>query len=163
MKTLKDVQEFINSIPDINSGGCGVAALAMYRWLKKNDMLKKTTMFHFLHSYDGYLYETNKRYVEKNEGKPSACSHIGLIHGNRTIDCEGFINTREYKYKIRTSNENMLVLAVNNVNDWNSMFDRKHVKTIAKKLDIDMSDVNTNNHEWIYLYYNADSKEGKNV
>jgi len=35
--TFEDVQEAINQVPCINRGGCGIAALAMARWIKKNN------------------------------------------------------------------------------------------------------------------------------
>ena len=35
MKILTEVQEFLSDIPYINNGGCGIAMLAMYRWLKR--------------------------------------------------------------------------------------------------------------------------------
>jgi hypothetical protein len=141
MKTLGDVQTFLSNIPNIKYGGCGISALAMYRWLKKNNKLKKSVKFLFLHSYDGYLYRNNKKYVEQKIGSPTACSHVGLFYNNRTIDCDGFINTRNYKYKVKTSDENVMVMAINNLGDWNTDFNRKHIKKIEKKLEIDMSDV----------------------
>ena len=36
IKTLKQVQKFLSNIPNINRGGCGISALALYRWLENN-------------------------------------------------------------------------------------------------------------------------------
>ena len=41
MKHFAEVLRYLSSIEYINRGGCGVAALAIYRWLKKHDKLKQ--------------------------------------------------------------------------------------------------------------------------
>ena len=33
---LESVLDVLNNIPAINQGGCGISALAIYRWCKKN-------------------------------------------------------------------------------------------------------------------------------
>ena len=142
MKTLKDVRKFLSSIPRIDYGGCGIAALAMYRWLKKNNKLTPDVKIVFLFSCHSYLYDNNRRYAETKEGMPSACSHVGLrITPHQTIDSEGYLKLCDYQYNIETTDEDFLLLAINNTIDWNITFDRSNVKIIAKTLDVDMSDV----------------------
>ncbi len=34
MKTLYELRAYLESIPYINNGGCAIAALFMYKWLK---------------------------------------------------------------------------------------------------------------------------------
>ena len=141
MKTFNEVRKFLFSIPNIDCGGCGIATLAMYRWLKKNKSVKNVG-FHFLHdNYDGYLYRSNKTYAETKEGEPTACSHVGLIINDKTFDSGRRIMVRKYPNRIKIYDENFLLLAVNNLRDWNEEFNRKYIKKISKVLDIDLSDV----------------------
>lgn len=42
MKNFKELREYLASIPNINSGGCGYATLFMYQWLKIHKPKLKT-------------------------------------------------------------------------------------------------------------------------
>jgi hypothetical protein len=33
--TFEDVRKFLSQVPKIDDGGCGIAALSMYRWVEK--------------------------------------------------------------------------------------------------------------------------------
>jgi phosphotransferase system glucose/maltose/N-acetylglucosamine-specific IIC component len=48
--TFKEVRDYLSGIPAISRGGCGVAALAMYLWLKKNNKLSDGFEFVLLYS-----------------------------------------------------------------------------------------------------------------
>ena len=52
-----DVQEFLSEIPHINRGGCGIASLAMFLWLKKNKELRKRKI-------KRHVFMTNTRYIK---------------------------------------------------------------------------------------------------
>lgn len=39
MKNLKELREYLNSIPNINEGGCLISAYSMYLYLKKTNQL----------------------------------------------------------------------------------------------------------------------------
>jgi hypothetical protein len=34
-KDINELREFLQTIPRLNSGGCGISALVMFRWMKK--------------------------------------------------------------------------------------------------------------------------------
>lgn len=140
IETFEDVRNYLDYIPYINSGGCAIAALAMYRWLIKNGFDKKIK-FHFL---DGDLdsFNNNKKVLYNKSGVPEGVYHVGLYFDNKTIDCGRTINIKRYKYKIKTSKVDFLIKAINNVDTWCYFFDRKRfVPQIAKALNIDLSDV----------------------
>lgn len=42
---LNSVQNFLNNIPNINYGGCGISALAMYLYSEKNFGIKPKIFF----------------------------------------------------------------------------------------------------------------------
>jgi hypothetical protein len=146
-KTLDQVRSFLNDIPNINSGGCGIAALAMYRWIKKNvPQHVDNVLFHFFHR-DSESYNNNKTLLNNNtynSDNIAIPSHIGIQIKNLTkvIDTYRNLDIQYYGYVVETNSEDVLIKAINNISNWNPMFFRKHnVKKIQKELNIDLSDV----------------------
>lgn len=144
MKTLNEVMGFLNEIPYINSGGCAIASLAMYRWLKNNNMLKEDTMFVYLYFYKSDSYEQNCLAI--NEGTtPSSCSHTVLWHDGFYIDSKGLYSKSElykkdYQYFLEIHNEYFIVNSINGGN-WNDSFERSWIEEIQNELGIDLSDI----------------------
>ncbi len=136
---LKNVQEFLENIPYINSGGCGVSTLAMYRWLKKNQDLDGDK-FVFMYS-DKSSFLNNKRILRGEDGKPSAPKHCCLLHDGEFIDSAGDVDLKEYSWIQIIDEEEFIKKTVNNVNDWNYSFDRKNIKEIEETLKINLSDL----------------------
>jgi len=150
------VQEFLGNITWINAGGCGVAALAMYRWLKKNNKLSKDTAFVYLDN-DKWMHENNKKALETNDVEPTSCSHVALQHAKRYVDAEGEVNIRfRFQYKLRIESEAFVLASVNNINVWNPRFNRiQLVPFIAEQLGIDLSDIQlyrSDEHSFSYEY-----------
>jgi hypothetical protein len=144
MKRLKDVQQFLNSIPNINCGGCGISALAMYRWLKKNDRLKdeKAKFIFCYKSYNEDKFLNNEEVLKKGEGNIKAPTHVVIHFKKRYIDSEGTVDIREYKHRQHIEDEDFMV-KTNNSSGWNEMFNRCHLENIQGFLGIDMSDILT--------------------
>lgn len=147
VKTLDDVRNFLDRISCINSGGCGISALAMYRWVKKNmPEHAKKSMFHFFHR-DKEGYQNNKSLIKNNSYDSTNISipaHIGFEIKKVTeiIDSCRNVFKEQYGYAVKTSSEDVLINAINNVNDWNYSFSREEsVPVIEAGLDIDLSDV----------------------
>lgn len=144
INTLKDVQNFLSKIECINYGGCGISALAMYRWLKKHGKVTEQTAFYYLEN-DEDRYNNNREYNTNKEITLVAPYHVVLYHNDQTIDCDGFKPIGGYKYHILEKSEEFLIKMINNINSWNNMFSRKeNVKNIAKILGINLSDVKIN-------------------
>ena len=61
VKTFDEVLNFLSNIPSINCGGCGISALAMYRWLKKHGKTTEETAFYYLEN-DYERHNNNKGY-----------------------------------------------------------------------------------------------------
>ena len=66
-ETFEDVKEFLSNIDSINSGGCGLSALVMYRWLKKYNKLSEGTKILFLDN-DLNNHLNNKECMSNKEG-----------------------------------------------------------------------------------------------
>jgi hypothetical protein len=145
METLLDVKEFLNDVDNINSGGCGVAALAMYRWMEKNNMLKGNETFTFLYvSNDDFFYDNNEKYFKGKEQLIIAPAHVVLnIDGTYVDSTRRSNNLLEYRYPRKHVNvtEEELIKSLNNPY-WNDSFERNcEVPFIADELGIDLSDV----------------------
>ena len=57
MEAIVNTLNQLNNIKNINCGGCGIVALSMYRWLKKNKILPKDFKIFYLYpSTYNYTY-----------------------------------------------------------------------------------------------------------
>ena len=149
MKHFAEVLRYLSSIENINRGGCGIAALAIYRWLKKHNRLKDTKII-FLYDYTArQLYDVNYQILNNNsDGTPEGAPHIILERLNKYLDSDGYLKKRyinfQYSSKLIVNTEFLLKALNSNagLGSWNKAFNRKkQIPKIAKKLKIDLSDV----------------------
>ena len=141
-KNLNEVREFLSGIPCINEGGCGIAALAMYRWLKKNHTSEEMSKIKFVYIEwdDDSVYEHNERF---NDGYwLDAPTHCVLLYKGNYIDSNGDVDFDKWgDYTFEINDESVIVDSIIN-GCWNSMFDReKWIPIIEKELGIDLSDI----------------------
>ena len=143
MKKLSTVQRHLDKIYSINYGGCGVSALAMYRWLKKNKMLVGDEYFVFLYvSYDSN-YDVNDKILKRKRSrkKIDSGSHIMLHHNGQLFDSMGSEIQRRYVKRHDNITEKQLLDALN-YGGWNDSFDREeYIPKIMRMLKIDLNDV----------------------
>jgi hypothetical protein len=142
IKSFTKVKRYLNSISGIGNGGCALSALAMYRWLKKNNKLTPETYFYYC--YLGYcdesFYKQNARALE-NKDRPTGCMHAILYHKNKYFDCEKLVDISQYKWLQKIVDEKFVVESFNNIDCWNNMFNRDCISEIQRILDIDLSDI----------------------
>lgn len=143
MKTFFDVCRFLKSIDNIDYGGCGVSALSMYRWLKKNNKLRGDEKFVFLYSPDSKpLFTMNQKFLKGKSSEMFPASHIGLLVDGNIIDAGGVLYLGWYNKKHVISDEDVLVKSLRNYGQWNYCFKRnKNIPKISKTLEIDLDDV----------------------
>lgn len=165
--TFEDVQAAINQVPNINQGGCGIAALAMARWIKKNNPNWMTYLFVMGHDDVGAFKLNAEVLANTTKLEPTSASHIGLIvydHEKNTqkiVDCNTIFNMLQYKYVNTFHSEKVLLKSINRVDHWNKDFDRINVASIANVLDIDLSDIDCRtNKEYCNNAALAESPEG---
>ncbi|MFA7157044.1 MAG: hypothetical protein WC123_05055 [Bacilli bacterium] len=143
IKSIKDVQNFLKEIPNLNCGGCGIAALSIARWIQSN--MNASCLFLFGQDYQETYVQNMKAELNRNN-KPSSASHIGILvfdHNSDkqyVIDSEGTFNAFNYSY-INTVSEDFLLRSINQCDEWNESFNRIYVPKIADVLDIELSDV----------------------
>jgi len=134
---FKAVQDFLNELPAINYGGCGLSAYAMFLWLQKNNMLTEETQIVFLHhSYSERDFQTNQSFYLQGVGNPVAPEHVVIYRNGKYIDSTGvYHRVNEYSFKLAVSLDKAENFLVNSLNDdnWNSWFDRPSVVPIIEK------------------------------
>lgn len=133
---LDNAIKYLKTIPDINNGGCGIAALALYRVIKDSGV---KTEFVTLTDLD-YIKNNNSKRISNNE-YPTSNSHIVLVVNDIPYDSNGRYYMGEYDYHIPFNSEELLLEAINE-DSWNRAFDRdRYTPLIAKHLNIDLSDI----------------------
>ena len=143
-ETLKKMQKIRTEIKTINSGGCGIAMLAIYRYLKKNSKLKGDEKFVYLYwDSDDPYYQQNNKYLNEGIGEIKSCCHAVLFHDNKYWDCDGSYKfDNGVKIVFSLENEKIIVQSCNNVEVWNYVFDREYyLPKIESILNIDLSDI----------------------
>lgn len=132
---LNEVREYLSRIPYINEGGCGIAAISMYRWLLENEEDSKLICFY--NEFENY--ELNKNNIIYNFPYLLSPNHCGIIYQNRILDSEEEINKNYYPYH-QNLNEIELLKMIN-LSSWNPNFERKNINKIEKGLQINLSDI----------------------
>ena len=138
IETFKDVRDYLNILPYINSGGCGVAALAMYEWLKKNKNITSTIVYLYRGSLSS-TYNNNNEILNNNKDIKyvDSCSHACIVYKNKYIDCQKIVNTSNYKNRHYIRDIDFVKASIK-ADQWNNMFDRRHVPDIEKTLGIEL-------------------------
>jgi ribosomal protein L39E len=141
MKTLKSVEKFISKIPYINAGGCGIAALAMYRWIENNKpkLLDKTEIL-FIYKDDEKDYKINCKLLKTKKTVLKVPCHVVIKANNKIYNS---MHWRTYqKHKVTLEH---LINTINNTNNWNDTFYRNpNTSIISKKLNVNLTDVKLN-------------------
>lgn len=133
----------LNEINNINAGGCGVAAVAIYRFLTQNGLYSKYLSFAFAYKgWDASLYESNlNKHNNGNYDELEVPSHVVLKFKNKFfIDSNGYDTDPQYDLFHDVSHDEVLI----NVNHsgWNWIFDRrKEIPKIEKILNVNLSDI----------------------
>ena len=140
LRSFNEVMNAINKIPNINAGGCGISALAMYMWIEKNEKHKPTILFCY-QSHSKKRYDNNKQALNSKNSTLEVPNHVALIYQRKKIDSNGIIWDFKpyYKYHHRV-NLTKLKDTIIKSPDWNCEFDRKkYLKKIESIIDMKMN------------------------
>lgn len=138
---MKDLRRKLIQLDNLkpNNGGCGIIALALYRYLRKDCSL-------FLVDY--YNSHTMKEIKDNNaSNKPFKVPlHMSLFIENNIIDTYGIKHIDDYHnrnvdFVIVPFNERSLLETINN-KGWNRRFNREEkIPIIEKTLNVKLNDV----------------------
>lgn len=138
IEDFRDVCNFLNWIPGINHGGCGIAALSQYRWLKQNRR-EEPPIILFYSNEKRYL--SNLKYLKKGKKRhlkvPNHC-----VIGYPFEDFNKILQRWSYEFSWnQITNEKGILNLLNEGENWGHHFDRKYIPEIGEKLNIDLSDI----------------------
>jgi len=137
MDTFDDLLRFLNSVRNINYGGCAISALVMYRWLKKKKEKSKIVYCY----QDKVSARENSKIKRKKIGQPCSCSHAILKYKNKYFDSNGIFNQTHRYSKKHVLPEAIVVRTINEAPTWNPEFNRDRIPLIMKKTNVDLTDI----------------------
>jgi hypothetical protein len=138
--TFTQARELLDGIPNINFGGCGIAALALVRWRKANGFKDAEIVYY---EDDQYDFQRNERALESGTYDDMiAPVHVLLKIGSRWYDTEGeYSPPEDDDYLFHTIPIEALVTTIN-VAEWNDDFMRGiYTPIISELLHVDLSDI----------------------
>lgn len=144
-KALNQARKILNDIPNINNGGCLIAAYAMYKYLHNhyNDLFDETIVIvQYAREFGDHL--NNQNFIEGTELSAVSATHFGISinNGKTAYDSRGRIGKYEDysdKYKLIIPHELTTEFVISALNDsaWNPTFNKKkYIPIIQKKLDV---------------------------
>jgi len=127
---LNAVLTLLANVHNINSGGCGIAALVARDYLEKHT---NVTMY-------GIVSEAYK-WCYKDDGIDYVYEHIVIKIENKYYDSEGeFLltnHTRHIAFLEKIEREDIIHLL--SVDSWNNIFDRDDIVPVIKKLNLQLT------------------------
>lgn len=146
LNSIKDVLDYLNTIPYINRGGCAIAALAVYLWAKQNNKLPEDFEIWYLHYWTDD-YNDNQNYLAGNNSWSSSCTHAVIYYDGKIVDSNTEdVNTAAYGRHIlsipKSMVETFILDTLDNIYMWNPDFNReKYVPQIEEKLNITLTSI----------------------
>lgn len=118
---LQELRTLLGNIPSINNGGCGVAALAMYRVAREYD-LPVNIMFLYTDWFRD-AYNNNMAFMNKTGAYADSCNHVvleinGIVFDSRNAD----MDISRYTMRHRVTEALLLASLHNDV--WTTTFKR---------------------------------------
>jgi len=133
--SFKQTVKALDRIPNINRGGCGLAALALFDAAKREG--KKAKIVYCYTGWDGSALHKNNQFKEGKRKKAYSCHHIIIKLGKKYWDSTGTLGKKEIK-NFDTVDEEItrkhLIASINNKGAWNNCFDRRGWMPQLKKL-----------------------------
>lgn len=146
-QSFNDLIIYLSKIHNIHCGGCGISAYIMYKWLKINELLPENFIFVYCYRNGEEVSKKTNQKILKNQKKNSkgvAPCHIGIMINNKFIDCSSELSKKLYTYTqdIDKDKDWFILNTINNINTWNTDFNRKNIKKIEKKFKLELSEIN---------------------
>ena len=131
----------INDIPELNYGGCLIAAYSVYRKVINNPNVRVVQLSKYSNDFE---ISHNKEFIAGKESKPMPGYHFGItINNGETIYDSNGIYTNHVNFYIipRHKTHEFCKKAILGPY-WNNSFNRRHVPEILKKLKITIKFLN---------------------
>ena len=139
MIRLAKIRKYLKALPNVNSGGCGVAALTMYRYLKSKKV--KTVGLRFLYHSDSDNFEKNEDVLNTGKGSPVSCTHVCIKYKGKYLDAVKEVDINDFAENHEITEEFLIKALIENEDAWNGCFDRHLVGEIQNELNVNLTDV----------------------
>lgn len=137
--------QYLKSIPQLNYGGCAIAAFALYNWFKKHNLVESLNvkLIYGYYHYSESCYTINNNFLQNetdnlksNESSASSCSHAFLEVDGEFYDSSGNISADiDYSYMHEVSD--LFVFYTIMKFRWNTTFDRdQFMPKIFKRFNV---------------------------
>ena len=139
---ITEICNFLNNIPTINGGGCGVAAIVIHDILNKYN-IPNEIIFLYDHN-DDYDLIRNKTAKQDLSKEFASCDHAVIWVEGQYIDTSGFKYINKYKSRISMSREEVIKSLRQGI--WYWLFNRNiWIPYIEEKIGYKLNlDVNRN-------------------
>ena len=120
-KSYKTIKSFLNKIPDINYGGCGISTLVLFDHAKAEGLNPKII---FGYSRWSGGYEENNEYRKGNRKHAESASHIFINIEGVDFDSNGvYERDDDWVFDSEITREHLVNAIV--YGSWNDRFNRK--------------------------------------
>ncbi len=122
------IQSFLKTVENLNNGGCGIAALALYDAAVLEG--KNPKIIYLYHPYYDSTLHINEDVIRGEREKAESCWHVVIEIDGKIFHADGEITTETENfgemldYPKHTVDREMLINSLTN-GGWNSSFDRK--------------------------------------
>lgn len=126
--SFKSLREYLDSVPAINCGGCGYSAYFIYEFLKHKG--KKPEIAFIYDPYNPHYHQNDAALNGEGE-EPTSCAHVVIKIGDFCYDSTGIKKWQVVLDRwsdgcnhYHIVDEEFLLKALDNRDEWNSFFDR---------------------------------------
>lgn len=144
LQSIERELNILDSIPNINRGGCGIAALAIFYILRKKNLLENAKIVFLTRC--SYRHGDNKERLNNGQALGST-GHVIVKNGRQYMDSEGKYEHRLQGYyalsiPMDEQGEKAILRSLHSNNDhsnWNVLFNRKkYIPIIERELGISL-------------------------
>ncbi len=125
IKSFEELNNYLADIPYINRGGCAIAALFQYLWLKQNDKDADVKIVYLYHSFNSWKFDNNKSSLQGQCDSYESCSHAVLLYNDNHVDCSDSnfdIEKDGYSLALEIDNPDFVIKTLNRVYEWKRIF-----------------------------------------
>lgn len=126
---LQDLQtklEELNNIPNLNRGGCAVAAVAIVLFIQRH-ILSASPKIRYT------CWGSNQYAIENNTPDLLSCLHAFVEYKDFLIDSRGIVSEVNASFRRQQAEEvpfELVIIQASHPNQWVRDFDRKNINTI---------------------------------
>lgn len=137
IQTFLQLRRYLQAIPYIDEGGCVIAALTMFRWLKQRQTASQIVYFYDNRNSDSF--QQNETYLKNDISVwPASCNHAYVSVNGKLYDTNGRQTDGRQHHTVTIA---LVVDSIKNITGWSNSFDRDFIPYIMKDTGVDLTDI----------------------